>query len=194
MTGGKFFFVRGCSFVYSYLGILFLLATRQLNITKWPQNLFVYLEIFICAQIKPSKWKIYLRANKFIWAQINLFLCRRGTHLCRRGTLLVGGSCRISHLRFSRFPRPLFAAASEDVFPPFWGSVDIIRSSRRVFAARHWLRGRVLVRWAFLFWWFWRWLVCECHRRFTVLWRTRRRFLLFLCREQCAAPSPPPSL
>jgi hypothetical protein len=26
MTGAKFFFVRGCSFVLSYLGILFLLA------------------------------------------------------------------------------------------------------------------------------------------------------------------------
>jgi len=30
----KVFFVRGCSFVLSYLGILFLLANRQLNITK----------------------------------------------------------------------------------------------------------------------------------------------------------------
>jgi hypothetical protein len=28
MTGAKFCFVRGCSFVYSYLGILFLLANR----------------------------------------------------------------------------------------------------------------------------------------------------------------------
>ena len=94
MTGAKFFFVRGCSFVLSYLGILFLLANRQLNITKWPQNLFVYPEIFICAQITPSTWRIYLRADKklFIWAQINLFLCRRGTLLCQRGTLLVGGS------------------------------------------------------------------------------------------------------
>ena len=34
MTGAKFVFVRGCSFVLSYLGILFLLANRQLNITK----------------------------------------------------------------------------------------------------------------------------------------------------------------
>ena len=32
MTGAKFYFVRGCSFVNSYLGILFLLANRQLNI------------------------------------------------------------------------------------------------------------------------------------------------------------------
>ena len=87
MTGAKFCFVRGCSFVLSYLGILFLLANRQLNITKWPQNLFVYPEIFICAQIRPSTWRIYLRADKFIWAQINLFLCRRGTLLSQRGTL-----------------------------------------------------------------------------------------------------------
>ena len=63
----------------------------------------MYPEIFICAQIRPSTWRIYLRADKFIWAQINLFLCRRGTLLCQRGTLLVGGSCPISHLRFGRY-------------------------------------------------------------------------------------------
>ena len=46
--------------------------------------------------------------------QINLFLCRRD------GTLLVGGSCPMPLIRFSRstLPRPLFAAAREDVFPP----------------------------------------------------------------------------
>ena len=56
----------------------------------------MYPAIFICAQITPSTWRIYLRADKFIWARINIFLCRRGTLLCQRGALLVRGSCPIS--------------------------------------------------------------------------------------------------
>ncbi len=49
-----------------------LCCNRPLNITKWPQNLFVYREKFICAQIRPSTWRLYLRADKFICRQKKL--------------------------------------------------------------------------------------------------------------------------
>ena len=111
MTGAKIYFVRGCSFVLSYLGILFLLANRQLNITKRPQNLFVYPENFICAQIRPSAWRFYLRADKFICVQINL-------SLCRRGTLLVGGSCSIDPLPPQHIPPPSLCGSQGRCLPP----------------------------------------------------------------------------
>ena len=84
----------------------------------------MYPGIFICAQIRPSTWRIYLRADKFIWAQINLFLCRRGTLLCQRGTLLVGGSCPISASAASpalslRQPGKMSSPPSEDPLASF---------------------------------------------------------------------------
>ena len=79
----------------------------------------MYPEKFICAQINPSTWKIYLRADKFIWAQINIFVLTwnvfRNVFRC--------GSCPIDPLRRSPIslqqPGKMSPPPSEDPFSSY---------------------------------------------------------------------------
>ena len=72
----RFFCSRLFFCVFVSADFVFFGYFSPVNITKWPQNLSAYPEKFICAQLRPSTWKIYLRADLFP----DKLLCRRGTY------------------------------------------------------------------------------------------------------------------